>query len=148
MDIPWRSHGVVSMLFPKKRKYRRDFRGKIRGTAQRGTELSFGEFGLKSLGSGWITARQIEAARRAITHHTKRSGKLWIRVFPDKPVTAKPAGSRMGRGKGPVSHYVVPVKPGKILFEVGGLEESVACEALERAAHKLPIKTRIVSSLD
>ena len=136
------------MLFPKKRKYRRDFRGKIKGTAQRGTELSFGEFGLKALGSGWITARQIEASRRAITHCTKRSGKLWIRVFPDKPVTAKPSGAEMGRGKGPVSHYVVPVKPGKILFELGGLEEGVAREALERAGHKLPIKTKIISAKD
>ena len=134
------------MLFPKKRKYRRDFRGKIKGTAQRGTELSFGEFGLKSLGSGWITARQIEAARRAITHCTKRSGKLWVRVFPDKPVVARPAGTRMGHGKGPVSHYVVPVRPGRILFELGGLEESTARDALERASHKLPIKTRIVST--
>ena len=133
------------MLFPKKRKYRRDFRGKIKGVAQRGVELSFGEFGLKSLGSGWITARQIEAARRAIIHRTKRGGKLWIRIFPDKAVTAKPAGTRMGRGKGPVSHYVAPVRAGKILFELGGLEEELARDALGRAGHKLPIKTTIIS---
>jgi len=135
------------MLFPKKRKYRRDFRGRIKGTATRGTELSFGEYGLKALGSGWVTARQIEAARRAIAHHTKRSGKLWIRVFPDKPVTAKAAGMRMGRGKGPVDHYVAVVRAGRILFELGGVGRKLAWEALERASRKLPLKTKIVSSI-
>lgn len=133
------------MLFPKKRKYRRDFRGTIKGVTRRGTELSFGEHGLKILESGWITARQIEAARRAITHHTKRGGKLWIRIFPDKPVTAKAAGMRMGRGKGPVDHYVAVVRAGRILFELGGVEVGLAKGALERASRKLPLKTKIIS---
>jgi len=132
------------MLFPKRRKYRRDFRGTIKGVAQRGVDLSFGDWGLKALGSGWITARQIEAARRAVAHHTKRSGKFWIRIFPDKPVTAKAAGMRMGRGKGPVDHYVAVVKVGRMLFELGGVGGTLAREALERASRKLPLKTKIV----
>lgn len=136
------------MLYPKKRKFRREFRGTLKGTAQRGTTLAFGDYGLKALGSKWVTMRQIEAARRAIVHSTKRSGKLWIRIFPDKPVTARPAGMRMGRGKGPVDHYVAPVRAGRILFELGGLEEDLAREALQRAANKLPVKTEIISQKD
>ena len=120
----------------------------MKGVAQRGTELSFGDYGLKALGNKWITMRQIEAARRAIVHATKRNGKLWIRIFPDKPATARPAGMRMGRGKGPVDHYVAPVKAGRVLFELGGLEEELARKALTRAANKLPIKTKIVTQED
>ena len=134
------------MLFPKRRKYRRDFRGKIKGVSQQGSGLAFGEYGLKALGSCWLTARQIESARRAITHHTKRGGKLWIRVFPDKPVTKKGDGMPMGRGKGPVAHYVAVVRAGRILFELGGVEAPLAREALERAGRKLPVETRIVAN--
>ena len=134
------------MLLPKKRKYRREFRGKMKGKSLRGSELSFGEYGLKSLGNCWLTGRQIEAARRAITHHTKRGGKLWIRVFPDKPVSAKASGSAMGRGKGPVDHYVAVVKAGRVILELGGVGEQVANEALARAAHKLPVATKIITS--
>ena len=132
------------MLLPKKAKYRKQFRGKIKGIATRGSRLNFGEFGLKALEPYWITSRQIEAARKAIVGHTKRGGKIWIRIFPDKPVTQKPAEVRMGKGKGPVDHYVAVVKPGRIIFELAGVEEKVAVEALERAAQKLPVKTRIV----
>ena len=132
------------MLLPKKAKYRKQFRGKMKGVAKRGSRLGFGEYGLKALEPFWITSRQIEAARKAIVHQTKRGGKLWIRVFPDKPVTKKPAEVRMGSGKGPVDHYVAVVKPGRIIFELAGVEEKVAIEALERAAQKLPIKTKIV----
>jgi len=132
------------MLLPKKAKYRKQFRGKIKGVAQRGSRLNFGEFGLKALEPCWITSRQIEAARKAIVGRTKRGGKIWIRIFPDKPVTKKPAEVRMGKGKGPVDHYVAVVKPGRIIFELAGVEENVAVEALERAAQKLSIKTRIV----
>lgn len=134
------------MLAPKRRKYRRDHRGIIKGVAKRGTELAFGDYGLKVLGSGWISASQIEACRRAVAHRTKRSGKLWIRIFPDKPVTAKAPGTRMGRGKGPVSYYVAVVRPGKIILELGGLPESLALEALHQAANKLPMRTVIISS--
>ena len=134
------------MLLPKKAKYRKQFRGKIKGVATRGSRLNFGEFGLKALEPYWITSRQIEAARKAIVGCTKRGGKLWIRIFPDKPVTKKPAEVRMGKGKGPVDHYVAVVKPGRILFELAGVEEEVAAEALKRAAQKLPIKTRIVTN--
>jgi len=132
------------MLLPKKAKYRKQFRGKMKGVAARGSRLDFGEFGLKALEPYWITSRQIEAARKAIVGRTKRGGKLWIRIFPDKPVTKKPAEVRMGKGKGPVDHYVAVVRPGRIIFELAGVEEKVAREALERAAQKLPIKTRIV----
>jgi len=134
------------MLLPKKAKYRKQFRGKIKGMATRGSRLNFGEFGLKALEPCWITSRQIEAARKAIVGRTKRGGKLWIRIFPDKPVTQKPAEVRMGKGKGPVDHYVAVVKPGRILFELAGVEEDVAVEALERAAQKLPIETKVVTS--
>ena len=132
------------MLLPKKAKYRKQFRGKIKGVATRGSRLNFGEFGLKALEPCWITSRQIEAARKAIVGRTKRGGKLWIRIFPDKPVTQKPAEVRMGKGKGPVDHYVAVVKPGRVLFELAGVPEDVAREALERAAQKLSIETRIV----
>lgn len=132
------------MLLPKKAKYRKQFRGKMKGVAKRGSHLDFGEFGLKALESCWLSSRQIEAARKAIVHYTKRGGKIWIRVFPDKPVTQKPAEVRMGGGKGPVDHYVAVIRPGRIIFELAGVEEKVAIEALERAAAKLPIKTKVV----
>lgn len=132
------------MLAPKKQKYRKTFRGKNRGRAIRGAEISFGEFGLMALGRGMISSNQIEAARRAITHFTKREGKVWIRIFPHKPMTAKAAGSRLGGGKGDVTGFVAPVVPGKILFELAGVEREIASQALKRAADKLPIKTRIM----
>jgi len=116
----------------------------MKGVAKRGSHLSFGQFGLKALEPCWITSRQIEAARKAIVYQTKRGGKLWIRIFPDKPVTKKPAEVRMGSGKGAVDHYVAVVKPGKIIFELAGVEEAVAIEALERAAQKFSIKTKVV----
>ena len=132
------------MLQPKKQKYRKHTRGNRRGQAGRGYFISFGEFGLKALGRDWITARQIEAARRAIVHFTKRSGKVWIRIFPDKPVTQKPAGAKMGSGKGDIEEYVAVVKPGRILFEIAGVPQEQAVEALKRAGHKLPIKTKVI----
>jgi len=132
------------MLLPKKAKYRKQFRGRMKGVARRGTRLDFGDYGLKALESCWLSSKQIEAARKAITHHTRRGGKLWIRVFPDKPITKKPSEVRMGGGKGSVDHYVAVIKPGRIIFELAGVEEKIAIGALERAAQKLPIKTRIV----
>jgi large subunit ribosomal protein L16 len=132
------------MLQPKKTKFRKQFRGKMRGKALRGSDLAFGEFGLKAVGRGWISARQIEAARKKITHVTKRSGKYWIRVFPDKPITSKPVGVKMGSGKGEIKEYVATVLPGKILFELGGVTEEMAKEALRKAAHKISVKTQIV----
>lgn len=132
------------MLQPKKVKHRKWFKGRSRGVESRGTELAFGSFGLKTLEARWITARQIEAARRAITHHIQRGGKLWIRVFPDKPVTRKPPEVTLGGGKGAVDHYVIAVRPGRILFEMDGVAADVAASALRRAAAKLPVKTRIV----
>jgi large subunit ribosomal protein L16 len=133
------------MLMPKRTKYRKQHRGRMRGQASRGNSLSFGEFGLQALEPCWMTSRQIEAARRAIVRHVKRGGKLWIRVFPDKPVTAKPAETRMGKGKGAVDHWVAVVKPGRMIFELSGIPEDAAREAMRLASHKLPIKTRIVS---
>jgi len=133
------------MLQPKKQKYRKHDRGSRRGNAQRGNTISFGEFGLKSLGRDWISSRQIEAARRAIVHFTKRSGKTWIRIFPDKPITKKPAGAKMGSGKGDIEEYVAVIKPGRVLFEIAGVPKDQAVEALKRAGHKLPIKTKIIS---
>lgn len=133
------------MLEPKKRKYRKSFRGRMKGKSQRGSTLAFGEYGLKAMGRAWISARQIEAARRTITHSIKRGGKVWIRVFPDKPVTARPAGQRMGGGKGDIDRYVAVVRPGKVLFEVAGVEKDLIEEAFSRAAAKLPFKTRVVS---
>jgi large subunit ribosomal protein L16 len=132
------------MLAPKKIKYRKRQKGRIKGVAQRGNTLNFGDYGLKALGKGRITAQQIEAARIAITRHVKRKGKIWIRIFPDKPITKKPAETRMGKGKGGVEYWVAPVKPGRILYEMEGVDEKAAVEALRLASHKLPIPTKIV----
>ena len=132
------------MLMPKRMKYRKQMRGRMRGKATRGTEIVFGEYGLQALEPAWVTARQIEAARRAIVRHVRRRGKYWIRVFPDKPVTAKPAETRMGKGKGAVDHWVAVVKPGRIMFELSGVSEEMACEAMRLASHKLPIKCQFV----
>ncbi len=133
------------VLQPKKEKYRKSFRGKMKGNSSRGTSLEFGEFGLKSLGRGWLTAQQIEAARRAMTHYTKRQAKVWIRVFPHKPVTAKSAGVGMGGGKGDVVKHVCVIRPGRILFEIGGVTKEIAQEAVRLARHKLPFKTKFIS---
>jgi large subunit ribosomal protein L16 len=133
------------MLMPKRVKYRRVHRGNRSGQASRGSAVAFGEFGLQALEPCWIDSRQIEAARRAITHHMKRGGKVWIRIFPDKSVTAKPAETRMGSGKGAPDHWVCVIRPGRVLFEVAGVREEVAKEALRLAAHKLPIQTRFVA---
>ncbi len=133
------------MLAPKRAKYRKQFRGKRRGIATRGANLAFGSHGLKSLEAAWVTARQIEAARRAMTHYTKRGGRIWIRIFPDKPITKKPAETRMGSGKGDIDQYVAVVKPGMVLFEMGAVTPIVAEEALRLASHKLPIKTKIIA---
>lgn len=132
------------MLVPRRAKYRKTFRGKMRGHATRGTKVSFGEYGLLSEGTGWVTSRQIEAARKAITHFTQRGGRIWIRIFPDKPITKKPAETRMGSGKGEVYEFVAPVLPGRMLFEMGGVSKEIANEALRLASHKLGIPTRIV----
>lgn len=132
------------MLVPKRAKYRKQQKGVIRGKAHKGTTIAFGEYGLLSKGSGNVTSRQIEAARRAITHYTQRGGRLWIRVFPDKPITKKPAETRMGGGKGGVYEFVVPVKPGRMLFEMGGVTRDIAFAALRLAAHKLGVKTKIM----
>lgn len=131
------------MLMPKRVKYRKAQRGRMRGKASRGASVAFGDFGLKALAPGWITQRQIEAARVSLTRMMKREGKVWIRIFPDKPVTKKPAETRMGKGKGAPEYWVAVVKPGRILFEVGGTSKEVALEALTLASHKLPIKTKI-----
>jgi large subunit ribosomal protein L16 len=133
------------MLMPKKVKYRKQQRGRMRGIATRGNELSLGEFGLQATEPGWITSRQIEAARIAMTRYTKRGGNVWIRIFPDKPVTKKPAETRMGSGKGAPEYWVSVVKPGRVMFEIGGIPEDVAREALRLAGHKLPIKTKFIS---
>jgi len=133
------------MLMPKRVKYRKQQRGRMRGKAYRGSSIEFGEYGLKALEPAWITARQIEAARVAITRHIKRGGKVWVRIFPDKPATKKPAETRMGKGKGAPEYWVAVVKPGRILFELGGITEDIAREAFRLAAHKLPIKTRFVT---
>jgi len=132
------------MLQPKRVKYRKSHKGHRRGKAQAGNKISFGDFGLQALESAWVTSRQIEAARRAITRHIRRGGSVWIRIFPDKPVTKKPAETRMGGGKGPPDHWVAVVKPGRILFEMGGVSEAVAREAMRLATHKLPISSRFV----
>lgn len=130
------------MLMPKRVKYRKQMRGRMKGKASRGAEISFGEYGLQALEPCWMTSRQIEAARRAIVRYVRRGGKVWIRVFPDKPVTAKPAETRMGSGKGTVDHWVAVIKPGRVLFEIAGVPEEDAKEAMRLAAHKLPIKTQ------
>ena len=132
------------MLMPKRVKHRKEQRGKRRGIAYRGREISFGEYGLAAMESGWITDRQIEAARVAITRHVKRSGKVWIRIFPAKPITIKPAETRMGKGKGAPDHWVAVVKPARVLFEIEGVEEDFAREAMRLAGHKLPIKTKFM----
>ena len=132
------------MLQPKRVKFRKVHRGHRRGPANSGNTITFGEYGLQALGPAWVDSRQIEAARRAITHHMKRGGKVWIRIFPDKPVTAKPAETRMGSGKGAPDHWVAVVKPGRMLFEVAGVDETLAREALRLAAHKLPVETRLI----
>lgn len=132
------------MLMPKRVKHRKVMRGRMKGNAPRGTTVTFGEFGIQALSPAWVTSRQIEAARRAITHTVRRGGKVWIRIFPDKPVTQKPAETRMGSGKGNPEYWVAVVKPGRILFELGGVREDLAVEALTRAIHKLPLKARIV----
>jgi len=132
------------MLEPKRRKYRKTFRGKMRGVSGRGNKISFGEYGLKSLGRGWLSARQIEAARRAIAHNIKRGGRVWIRVFPDKPVTGRPAGQRMGSGKGDIDRYVAVITPGRIIFEISGAQDDLIMISLKRAAAKLPFKTKII----
>jgi len=130
------------MLSPKREKFRKQQRGKRRGVAWRGSSIEFGEFGLMSLEAAWITAKQIEAARVAMTRHVKRGGKLWVRIFPDKPVSFKPAETRMGKGKGTPEYHVAVVKPGRMLFELGGVDEAMARSAMLLAARKLPIKTR------
>jgi len=132
------------MLAPKRIKFRKTFKGKTRGIAQRGNKVSFGEFALMSLDPGWVTNRQIEAARVAMTRAMKRGGKLWIRIFPDKPITKKPAETRMGKGKGNPEGWVAVVKPARILFEIEGVTEAVAREAFDLAAAKLPVQTRVV----
>ncbi len=132
------------MLQPKRVKWRKHHRGRRRGVATKGSTVAFGEFGLQSLDPAWIDGRQIEAARRAITHHVRRGGKVWIRIFPDKSVTQKPAETRMGKGKGAPEKWVAVVKPGRVIFEIAGVSEAEAREALRLAAHKLPVHTRVV----
>ena len=132
------------MLMPKKVKYRKRHKGRMRGTAFRGGSMNFGEYGLQALSCGWITNRQIEAARIAMTRHVKRGGKIWLRIFPDKPISKKPAETRMGKGKGNPEFWVAVVKPGRILYEMAGVPEEIAREALRLASHKLSVATRVV----
>lgn len=136
------------MLMPKRTKYRKQMRGRMRGKAYRGSSVSFGDFGLQALEPVWMTSRQLEAARRAMVRAIRRRGKIWIRVFPDKPYTKKAAETRMGNGKGAVEYYVAVIKPGRVLFEMGGVEESIAREALQLAAAKLPIRTKFIKRID
>lgn len=136
------------MLMPKRVKYRKRQKGRMRGLSYRANSVAFGDYGLMALEASWITNRQIEAARRTITGHVKRGGKVWIRIFPDKPITRKPAETRMGGGKGSVDHWVAVVKPGRIMFELGGVREELALEALRRAAQKLPIQCKILKRED
>ena len=136
------------MLMPKRVKWRKQMRGRMTGHELRGVEVSFGEYGLQALEPAWLTQRQIEAARRALVRYMKRRGKVWIRVFPDKPVTQRAAETRMGKGKGAVDHWVAVIKPGRILIEVSGLTEEAAKEAMRLASHKLPIKTKMVAAFD
>ena len=133
------------MLVPRRVKYRKQMRGRMKGNASRGVELAYGEFGLAAGSTGWVSSRQIESARRAITHYTQRGGRVWIMIFPDKPISKKPPEVRMGGGKGDIAEYVATVKPGRIMFEIGGVTADVAKEALRRAAHKLPVKAKLVS---
>ena len=136
------------MLMPKKVKYRKQQRGKNRGLAHRGSKVSFGDYALQAVERGWLTARQIEAARIAMTRHVKRGGKIWIRIFPDKPITKKPLETRMGKGKGPPEEWVAVIKPARVLYEMEGVTEDIAREAMRLAAHKLPLKTRFVRRKD
>ncbi len=136
------------MLQPKKTKHRKQFKGKMKGNAQRGAQLAFGSFGIKSLDSKWVTSRQIEAARIAATRYMKREGQLWIRIFPDKPVTKKPLEVRMGKGKGSVEYWAAVVRPGRILFEIDGVPQDIAIEALRLAAQKLPVRTKLMVRRD
>jgi large subunit ribosomal protein L16 len=136
------------MLMPKRVKYRKQQRGRNKGLSYRGNTVTFGDYGLMALEGTWITSRQIEAARRTITNYVRRGGKVWIRIFPDKPVTAKPAETRMGSGKGSVDHWVAVVKPGRIMFELGGVRDDIALEALRRAAQKMPIKCKVIGRED
>jgi large subunit ribosomal protein L16 len=136
------------MLMPKRAKWRKQSRGRMKGIETRGAEISFGEFGLQALEPGWVTARQIEAVRRTLVRFMKRRGKVWIRIFPDKPVTQKPAETRMGKGKGAVDHYVAVVRPGRVMFELSGLPQDHAREAFRLASHKLAIKTRFIERLE
>jgi large subunit ribosomal protein L16 len=133
------------MLQPKKQKYRKQFRGKMRGLSYRGAEVSFGEFGMKAVERGWLSSRQIEAARKAIVKFTKRGGKVWIRAFPDKPVTKKALGVRMGSGKGDIHEYVAVIRPGRIIFEIAGVTQEVAAEAFKNASAKVPFRIKLVS---
>ena len=133
------------MLMPKRTKFRKVQRGRMKGAASRGNKVSYGEFGIQAMEPGWITGNQIEAARIAMTRYTKRGGQVWIKIFPDKPVTTKPAETRMGSGKGSPEYWVAVVKPGRVMFEIAGVSEEVAREALRLASHKLPIKTKIVT---
>ena len=133
------------MLMPKRVKHRKQFRGRMKGKAHRGNVVSYGDYGLVAMQPSWVTSQQIEAARIALTRHTKRGGQVWIKIFPDKPVTEKPAETRMGSGKGSPEYWVAVVKPGRVMFEVGGVDEAVARQALTLAACKLPLKTKIVS---
>ncbi|MDY5220533.1 MAG: 50S ribosomal protein L16 [Eubacteriales bacterium] len=132
------------MLMPKRVKHRKQMRGRMKGKAQRGNFLAYGDYGLVATQPGWITSNQIEAARQAMTRYTKRGGQVWIKIFPDKPVTAKPAETRMGSGKGAPEYWVAVIKPGRVLFEIKGVSEEVAREALRLAAHKLPIKSKVI----
>jgi large subunit ribosomal protein L16 len=134
------------MLLPKRVKYRKVMRGRMTGKATRGNVVSYGEYGLQALEPGWITSNQIEAARIAMTRYTKRGGKVWIKIFPDKPVTAKPAETRMGSGKGSPEYWVAVVKPGRVMFEIAGVPEDAAREAIRLAGHKLPIKTKFIKN--
>ena len=134
----------MALLQPKRTKHRKVFKGKRRGVATRGTDLAFGTFGIKAMEAGFLTSRQLESARRAMAHFTQRGGRIWIRVFPDKPVTKHPAESRMGSGKGDVEGYVAVVKPGQLIFEMGAITSEIASEALRLASHKLPVATRMV----
>jgi len=136
------------MLMPKRLKWRKQMRGRMKGTASRGTAVEFGEYGLQSMEPGWISARQIEAARRVLVRYMKRRGKVWIRIFPDKPVTQRAAESRMGKGKGPVDHWVAVVQPGRILFEVSGLDRTAAQQAMRLASHKLSVKTKFAARIE
>jgi large subunit ribosomal protein L16 len=133
------------MLMPKKVKFRKQHRGRMKGRAKGGTEISFGDYAIVAMEAHWITSRQIESARIAMTRHIKRGGKVWIRIFPDKPITKKPLETRMGKGKGPVEGWVAVVKPGRVMFEMNGVPEELAKEAMRLAQHKLPIKTRFIS---